>query len=233
MGCLMKAGGWNVRIAALLGAFAAGCLVTWGMGIGERPGPEPPHSWTLGESSFGPWIFLASRDEVRDPRTYSPLPYFSPNCCGKQPTPGVLMWGSAGGLPPDIGINTTGETQHFFGTLTWPAGSVYMHPGQNRMVVAGWRSPIAGTVGIRGQFVDLDPVCGNGINWFIDHNATSLARGSFENGGHQAFVAGTNGSSLAAVEVAQGDLLFFVVDAKNGDYLCDSTELDATIVSLR
>ena len=77
-------------------------------------------------------------------------------------------------------------------------------------------------VRIRGSFTDNDPNCGNGILWSIDRGGETLLTDDIANGAAQDF-------DLTNVRVRNNDVLYFIVDAKGSDYICDSTDLNLTI----
>lgn len=72
-----------------------------------------------------------------------------------------------------------------------------------------------------GSFTDLDPNFGNGILWFVEGPQRS-AFGNLPNACTQSF-------NLPNVIVSPGQVLYFIIDPKNGDYRCDTTMLDVTI----
>ena len=90
-----------------------------------------------------------------------------------------------------------------------------MHPAPANLVIVAWKSPLLAIVSVTGSFTDNDPVCGNGILWFIEKGGSRLASGNIPNGGAQGF-------SLPSVSVSPGQILYFMVDANKGDFGCDS-----------
>src|SRR6185503_19906970 len=105
-------------------------------------------------------------------------------------------------------------------TLTIPAHSVAVHPSPTSGVAVGWKSPVTGTVRVRGRVVDGDDKCGDGVDWRLsvrsDDGARQLAAGSIPNGGTQ----GLEGAAPDAVSVRPGDVLELAVLPK-GEYSCD------------
>ena len=67
---------------------------------------------------------------------------------------------------------TAGSEEQFFtpllGIPDYTEGAV-LHPTSDSLSLASWRSPIDGTVGIKGHFSDVQPGCGYGVEWAIDH----------------------------------------------------------------
>jgi hypothetical protein len=176
----------------------------------------------------GVWNLLQSQSLAHD-GNYAPLPNPVANFEG-----GTGLVGFSGSNPsgcstgsvglPFVAINTSAQAANGCGTWQVPSHAVDLHPWATQMAIVGWKSPIDGSVVISGGVVDLDPACGNGINWSIDHTTTPVASGTIPNGGRAAL---PNGLS---VSVAAGEFLYFLIDA-NGDISCDSTGFEVTIDS--
>jgi hypothetical protein len=135
---------------------------------------------------------------------------------------------------PSLLVNTTQRETKIL-TFKLPPKSVAVHPGPKSGVVLAWKSPVAGKVRVRGELIDADPQCGDGIAWALDMRQSAgrreLATGEFANGSRQKLSDGKNGANLAAIEVAAGDVLELVVLPKL-DYTCDTTLVDLTISTL-
>src|SRR5581483_8338674 len=76
---------------------------------------------------------------------------------------GVHLWRGAADCPNAI-VNTTDEPVSML-SFRLPPRSVAIHPGPTGGVSLAWRSPVAGTVRVRGRVADADPVAGDGIAW--------------------------------------------------------------------
>ena len=172
------------------------------------------------------WSELAGATMAHDPTSYEVLTEHVTACNGS--TPGFEVWQLPGGTGPPIGANGA-DTDQVCGTLTAPAHHGYLHPDSSRLAVIAWTSPITGTVAVTGGLSDDDPNGGDGIAWSIDAGATTLASGSYDNGGAQSFADGTGGDALRAVPVTAGNVLYLTVDPR-GSYTYDATEVDLTIV---
>jgi hypothetical protein len=99
--------------------------------------------------------------------------------------------------------------------------SPWKGPSSERFVMLAWKSPIDGSVSIRGTFALVDDLCtGSGITFYVDHDADSLFESQIPTGGHDAF-------DLHAT-VARGESLYFVVGA-GATSTCDSTLVTLTI----
>ena len=136
----------------------------------------------------------------------------------------IRGWGTP--ATPSL-IASKAEQTLRFGTLTIPGRSVNMHPSPTAEALLVWQSPIAGRVKVKGFFADSDGVCGNGVAWrveLVDRTGSSqLAAGGFENGRRSEY------APEAAVMVQKGDLIRFVVNAKGGSHVCDTTQVSFTI----
>jgi PEP-CTERM motif len=176
------------------------------------------------------WSYRTSTSAVRD-GNYPLFPAFGVFAGFTGPPAGTSGWRAAG--VPAIGVNTTGADQFFtsFGPgaqFTWPAGSMYMHPGGSTLAVVSWLSPSPAILSISFRFADMDANANfpDGVNWSVEKNSggASLASGSFANGGNSGSL------SLSNITVAAGDRIHFIVGG-NADFQGDSTRLSATIVA--
>ncbi len=131
---------------------------------------------------------------------------------------------------PFVGINHTGAAVKA-ATAVWPAHSVDVHPASNQFAVVAWKSPVTGAVAVTGAVKDADGVAGNGIDWFVDKGASTLASGVIPNKGAQAFSAGTGGPALVHIPVTAGQSLYFLVGS-NGDEGYDTTALTVKIATV-
>jgi hypothetical protein len=205
---------------------AAAQTQTWNLATDFRIYPNQANPNPDTQSNANVWYFMESSSLTHDPMTYSLLPEFITDAFY---IPGIQQWqgttpsGGEKNKLSAIGINATGSFQQAL-TISWPANVVRVHPLPDRFVVVGWRSPINGSVDVTGSFYDLDANGGDGVDWFIDRGAMTIASGAIANGGSQQFQSGVNG-----VSVNYGDFLYFIV-GPNGSYDNDSTGLDLTII---
>lgn len=232
-------------------------LIVGLLAIAASPAEAAPRAWDLandfrtGSSHANPnpdshgnldvWSFSESATLVRDPATYTRLPDYDPAYCG---TAGAERWLTGSRNTPHIGKNANSSPVSPCSSipeLVWPPGAVVAHPSISRLAVVEWKSPFTGAVSISGAVADAESgaFCGDGIGWTIDKgpgdrsSKTTLASGSFGDGGSQQFDQGSGGGSLSSVAVQQGENLYFVIDP--GSFLnedCDSTVLAVTISEL-
>jgi hypothetical protein len=138
--------------------------------------------------------------------------------------PGIHAWNNAsGGDTPSACVNTTDQEQAFV-TIKMPPRSVAVHPSPNAGVAVGWKSPISGAVKLGGRVLDADAICGDGIEWTLDHVSSGtqqLAKGAIPNGGMAALPE-------RAVTVKEGDLLQLVILPRK-EYTCDTTVVELVV----
>src|SRR5262249_44003119 len=119
-------------------------------------------------------------------------------------------------------------------TFVLPPHSVSVNPGVEGGSV-GWKSPIAGTVKIRGRLTDGDPHDGVGVAWTIDHitrqGRCELISGVLQNGGSQRRDQARCASRLDAVRVEPGDISQFQAALASSDAHYDITKVDLTIAA--
>ena len=186
-------------------------------------------------SNGGVWSYLQAGTNPIDPTGYTKLPNFTSQAYG---IAGLQQWtgtfasgGRADDMLPAAGVNASGASQHPL-TFVWPNGVVRVHPWTPAVVV-GWTSPFSGTVHVEGAVTHLDQSCGDGVRWNVLSGSTKLASGQVTSGAlaGQFLSEGTGGASLNQISVTSGQSLYFVVDAgASGDFFCDSTALDVTVV---
>lgn len=216
---------WLVFVFAM--SLTAHAQMTWNLSKDVR---ATNNEISFNQGSSGVWYFMETASEAHIPFNYSLLPTYVAPCGGgirEVPIIGVTCWRDFI-LPQDVplvGVNFTNKTQVFNLTVTIPPHAVWMHPAPAKLAIVAWKSPVFADVSVTGSFTDIDPVCGNGILWFIEQGAKRLSSGAVPNGGAQSF-------SLPSVSVSPGQVLYFLVDANHGDFGCDSTMLDLTIVEV-
>ena len=122
------------------------------------------------------------------------------------------------------------------GALKVPARSVIVHPGPtpNYDVAIGWKSPISGKVAITAKVAHVFRG-GNGVEWSIAYDGKAghriLAGAPIASGGAAEIPSAADASKLAALDVEQGELVSLRIGDR-GNYHCDSTAVELTIVEL-
>jgi hypothetical protein len=108
-------------------------------------------------------------------------------------------------------------------------GALLANPGKNsKAAVAAWLSPITGTVDVSFKITDThSPGSGNGQTYAL-----------FQTGGLTPLTSGTNAAggntgtlSVSGVSVATGDLLYFQIGPKDGNYTADWSQFDTLTVT--
>lgn len=104
---------------------------------------------------------------------------------------------------------------------------VAVHPTPQRRVIIGWKSPITGTVNVKGAVRRAHIGCGNGVDWRLE-----LWRG----GTRQMLAAGDATTKQASpvkltepLKIRAGDLLLLGIGPREGNHSCDLTDVDLTI----
>jgi hypothetical protein len=178
---------------------------------------------SFNQGAEGVWYFMRGHTTDHNPQLYRFIRRFNAPAVlatGNPAPAGFSQWEEPGG-PPGILFNFTDGPVRPEG-FDVPPRTVDMHPGPDMLVIVAWKSPVNGNVRIRGSFSDLDANCGNGILWSIDRDEETLLSHDLANGAAQRF-------DLKNVWVRTSDVLYFIVDPKDFDYVCDSTALDLTI----
>jgi hypothetical protein len=133
-------------------------------------------------------------------------------------------WGKA--ATPSLLTNRSDEPISFL-TLTIPPRAVTLHPSPTQEAVVHWRSPIDGSIRIRGKIADADDKCGNGATWQVDllseFGVTVLVSGVIDNGRDRRF------QPDAAFDVRTGDIVSLSVGPRAQDHACDTTHIELQI----
>jgi hypothetical protein len=137
---------------------------------------------------------------------------------------GVVEWTGAANKG-EAHINTTDQPIYNPSCApfaVYPSRVAVLHPGAANDTMYAWRSPLSGVVHVSGSVVDADCHTGDGVAWYIDHGASTIASGAIADCGAQSF------PDDLTVAVSAGDILYFLVDPK-GTYSDDATRLDLVI----
>lgn len=127
----------------------------------------------------------------------------------------------------DLSVNGNSSDQDVKIPGDMNAHKIVVHPRPERWVAAGWKSPIAGLVTLTPSVRDAHPACGDGVEWRLE-----LARGVRREVLAQGVIdAGKQAATkpLEKVQVKAGDLVSVVI-SRRGNYYCDLTEIDLSIV---
>jgi mono/diheme cytochrome c family protein len=143
---------------------------------------------------------------------------------------GLHAWRNAAGADtPSIVANST-DLETAFLSIKLPAQRLALHPSRADGVAAAWKSPLSGEVQLRGRVVDVDPNCGDGLEWELlkitATNAASLAKGAIGSGGMEE-ISG-KGTSIQC-QVRPGDFLQLNIHPKSG-HACDTTMVELEVI---
>ncbi|MDB6121668.1 MAG: Protein of unknown function (DUF1553)/Protein of unknown function (DUF1549)/Planctomycete [Pedosphaera sp.] len=146
--------------------------------------------------------------------------------------PGLHAWRNANNADTPSTVANSTDSEVGFLSIRMPPHSLAIHPSPKAGVAIGWKSPITGTVQIKGKVTDADPSCGDGIDWTLDLHGNSgtraLASGTIPNAGAQPFAEGKGAEQLKSLEVKAGEMIQLVVLPK-GDHSCDTTLVELEI----
>jgi hypothetical protein len=128
---------------------------------------------------------------------------------------------------PVVLSNASDRVQMIPGTVR--PHQVAVHPTPTELVGVAWQSPVAGKVRVTGQVTHAHPACGNGVAWWLEHRregqAAVLAQGTVDLGGAVKIPART-------VQLQEGDGIVLLIDARDGNHVCDMTEIGLTITEV-
>jgi hypothetical protein len=136
----------------------------------------------------------------------------------------ISGWKKKGTDLPVFLANASGQTEMIPGRVS--GYGVAMHPMPDEFVAVVWKSPVAGQVRVSVRVAHAHPACGNGVAWFVEHRrgdkATLLGEGAVDLGKEAKPPA-------KSVKVEKGDTLVLAVDARDGNHVCDMTEVGFTV----
>jgi hypothetical protein len=141
--------------------------------------------------------------------------------------PALKGWRSRGGELPVLLSNSSDQNQYIPGLAS--AHKVVVHPSPDRFVAAAWTSPFDGRVRIDAKFHHVHPGCGNGTLWWVEarrgDRSAFLAEGTVSPG--QSFQVPSK-----ELKIAAGDVLLAAIDPRDGNHVCDLTQVDLTLTEL-
>jgi hypothetical protein len=138
--------------------------------------------------------------------------------------PAINGWHRKGADLPVLVTNASDAVERIPGKLG--PHQVGVHPTPQEMVGVTWKSPIAGNVRVVARVTHAHPACGNGVAWRLEHRqdkaAATLGEGAVDLGGEARVPE-------KSLKVDAGDLVVLLVDARDGNHVCDLTEIALTI----
>ncbi|QDU23103.1 DUF1592 domain-containing protein [Urbifossiella limnaea] len=140
--------------------------------------------------------------------------------------PTVSGWRKAGTDLPAVVANSGDKDALIPGRIA--SHGVGVHPLPQEFVAVAWTSPLAGAVKVEGTVAHAHPACGNGVAWRLEHRRGGrmavLGAGPIDLGKSARLPA-------ASPTVEKGDQLVLVVDARDGDHVCDMTGVSLTLAA--
>lgn len=203
----------------------AQCQPAWDLAADFKPWPGQVNPGPDRAGRSGVWAYLESASLARDPGTFSLLPgaAFETSLCGQS---GLQAWISG---RPDLGapaivFNRAPVNRTCFATtppIVYPSGRAVAHPGDGRLMVVRWRSPVRDGIRIGLTVRDADAGGGDGVLWHLVQGATRLGSGGLQNGSGPLSFTTTSA-------VVPGEDVYLMLDPKD-DFYHDSTQVDWTI----
>jgi hypothetical protein len=131
------------------------------------------------------------------------------------------------GMPdlPQVVANSSGQHVRIPGNMK-PHG-VAMHPTPALRVVAGWRSPVEGTLRVAARVQHAHPECGNGVTWSLELRHGGLRQrlaAGVAQGAKEVAVG-----PFEAVAVRPGDFVTLAIGPREGNHSCDLTAVGLTM----
>ncbi|MFO0970302.1 MAG: DUF1592 domain-containing protein [Gemmataceae bacterium] len=171
------------------------------------------------------WIEVAAlepRRKTERPRTIPavPLTLLEERTAKNEKRPTILGWHKKGTDLPVLVTNTADAAVLIPGRIS--GHGVGVHPMPKEFVAVAWKSPVEGSVRVTFRVTHAHPACGNGVAWWLEQRrgaaATVLGEGTLDLGKEITAPA-------RILKVAKGDVLVLAVDARDGDHVCDMTDI--------
>ena len=183
-------------------------LKRWVELVGVKPA-TPPHADAVVAGRHVPAVKLELLDE-KAPKN--------------DQRPSINGWRPKGIDLPVAISNSSDKTELVPGRVS--PHHVAVHPTPKEFVAAMWKCPLDGQVNLKAKIAHAHPACGNGVAWWIEHRrgeqATIIAEGTLDLGKEVQL-------PRWELKLAKGDRLLLVVDARDGNHVCDLTEIALTI----
>lgn len=138
--------------------------------------------------------------------------------------PAIRGWRKKQSDLPIVVANASDKLLQIPGRVS--AHGIAVHPLPQEFVAVAWQSPVAGEVRVTARIAHAHPACGNGVAWWLEHRRGGLAAVL----GEGLIDLGKDAKPAPqTVTVAKDDLLVLAVDARDGNHVCDLTEVALTI----
>ena len=138
--------------------------------------------------------------------------------------PAINGWKARGADLPVLVANSSDKVEQIPGRVG--PHQVAAHPTPSEFAAVVWKSPVAGRVRVTGRVAHAHPACGNGVAWWVETRkgdaARVLAEGTLDLGKETTLPP-------RILNVNPGDLVLLAVDARDGNHVCDLTEIGLTV----
>jgi hypothetical protein len=213
-------------------------LMSLGLFLSPRLFSQEMPTWDLArdlqisftQGADGVWYFMESESITHDPSVYRLLPqYLAPCLSPNEVFRGVGCWrgseailpgcfGARCGLKTEVPFNFTNNLVGFcrpcyengmsFGEIGYNAHTVRMVANWERFAIVAWQSPLTGVVKVSARIRWRVPLV-TSVAWSVDKGNQTLRSGRIGIGtGHED--AGK--VNLSSLQVAKGDVLYFIAD---------------------
>ena len=164
-------------------------------------------------NSQGP---LASRTWLRDGK-YVPLEAGSTRIFG-QPLSGAIFQEQPTSLAPFV----AGVTATHSADVQWRKGELLVAPGPDHAAVLAWKSPVTGTLVIKGIVNNRQTCCGNHsqVNWYLERGPAPNLKSGFISKRLAAGISddqvddGRSRIEIHDLPVESGDYFYLIIDAR-------------------
>ncbi|MBS0202619.1 MAG: DUF1592 domain-containing protein [Planctomycetes bacterium] len=135
----------------------------------------------------------------------------------------IKGWGPP--ATPNVSANSSDQHVRIPGNMK--PHSIAMHPFPTLNVVAGWRSPVAGSFKVDARVQHAHPECGNGVTWSLE-----VRRGNTRQRLATGVSQGPKEISVGPFEnlsIKAGDVVSLVIGPRDANHSCDLTAVDLTL----
>jgi len=196
--------------------------------------PPPPMPEGLVNLAVGRPVAAKGKDNSERPAPIYPVLDPKDLLTDKYSTGGCHGWRIKDKDLPVVYANPGASPASFLnGAIRIPPKAVAVHPGPDRDVAIGWRSPVGGTVSVKAKVTHGHARGGSdGVSVTLFHETRAgrkpLVQGQVSPGGSLTLPTEQNAAGLAAVAVAPGDGLRLLV-AKRDHHNADTAIIEWTI----
>jgi len=174
------------------------------------------------------WIDVLALNSTTEPGRVVPrveLTLLSNKVIG--PRPAISSWSPKGAALPIVVSNSSDKTENIPGRVS--PHKVTVHPTPTQFVAVVWNSPLAGRIRINANIAHAHNACGNGVAWWVGQQSPGrsaiIAQGAVDRGKRGS-------AGPISLTVQRGDKLFLAIEARDGNHVCDLTEIAFKLTEL-